>query len=259
MKKILALLMLSVCVFLAAQGQPEQQFMLPGDSLRVSHNDYKATLDRLAPLVEKGIRNADLYYDLGVCHHHLGNEGQAVLNFLRALNIDSSHPQARENLVYIHALNPNLPQEPRQPYLVQLFLNVYAYFSLNRLAVMVLLLALLTTLSLHLLFHYPPERERGLPVLLVLAFGILLLFFSGALAVKHHRWLHNPKAVVLRPAELRTGPGSGRMLKELVPATTVTIKSASGTQIQVVLPDGLSGWIDRQAVEPVVPNQNYRR
>ncbi len=256
MKHLLVILLLVVAP-LAAQGTPDSLQTLPSPAPLNSQTDYAATLARLAPLVEKGVRNADLYYDLGVCYYHLGNRGQAVLNFLRALNINSAHPQARENLIYIHALDPSLPREPQQPYLVQLFLNIYAFFSLNRLALTVLVLALLTTLSLHLLFHYPPDRERGLPVLLVLIFGILLLGFSGALLVKHHRWLHNPKAVVLTSAELRTAPASGRMLKELSPASTVTVKAAAGAQFQVVLPDGLSGWISRQAVELVVPGQKF--
>ncbi len=255
MNKLPIMLLLLLAVFLGAQSQPASLQTLPSDSLQVSHPGYAATLARLAPLAEQGIQNADLYYDLGVCHHHLGNQGQAVLQFLRALNIDSSHSPARENLVYIHALDPTLPREPQQPYLVQLFLGVYAFLSLDRLALIVLITALLTTLSLHLLFHYPPDRERGLPVLLVLIFGLLLLVVGGTLLVKINRWQHNPRAVVLSSVALRSAPAAGRTLKELVPATTVTVKTETGSQLQVVLPDGLSGWIDRQAVELVVPGQ----
>lgn len=80
-------------------------------------------------------------------------------------------------------------------------------------------------IGLHLLFHYPPDRERGLPVLLVLIFGLLLLVFGGTLLVKINRWQHNPRAVVLSSVALRSAPAAGRTLKELVPATTVTVKT----------------------------------
>jgi len=237
-------LLASLCVQLSAQTPAAQ------DSL-----SYRQQLDKLLPLAQSGTRNADLFYNLGVCYYELGQPGKSILYFLRALNIDSSHSPARENLVYIHALDPTLPREPQQPYLVQLFLGVYAFLSLDRLALIVLITALLTTLSLHLLFHYPPDRERGLPVLLVLIFGLLLLVFGGTLLVKINRWQHNPRAVVLSSVALRSAPAAGRTLKELVPATTVTVKTETGSQLQVVLPDGLSGWIDRQAVELVVPGQ----
>ncbi|MDD4223353.1 MAG: hypothetical protein PHD87_02070 [Candidatus Cloacimonetes bacterium] len=242
---------------LGAQSYSDSIQTLSGAASGNSQAEYAATLARLEPLAEKGVRNADLYYDLGVCYYHLGDRGKAVLNFLRTLNIDSAHKQARENLNYIHTTDPDLPREPRQPYLAQLFLRIYNFFSLNRLALMVLVCALLTTLSLHLLFHYPLDKERGLPVLLVLISSILLLGSGGTLLVKHHRWLHNSRAVVLEAVELRAAPASGRMLKDLPPASTVTVKQASGQQFQVILPDGLSGWIDRQAVEMVVPGQKF--
>lgn len=256
MNRILSLALLLCCVaLLAAQGGSDSLRSLPGAATQLSRADYQATLAKLQPLADQGIRNADLYYDLGVCHHHLGDEGRAVLNFLRALNIDSAHRQARENLDYINSRTPGLPQESQQPYLAQLFLKISDFFSLNRLALIFLVLACLTTLSLHLLFHYPPEREKGLPVLLALICAILLIAFGSALAVKHHRYKHNPKGVVLRSEELRSAPAAGRMLKELVPGTTIIVKQSSGAQLRVILPDGLSGWIDRASFEPVVPKQ----
>ncbi len=258
MNRLLSLALLLCCLsLLAAQGGPDSLGSLPGASTQLSRADYQTTLARLQTLADQGIRNAGLFYDLGVCHHHLGDEGRAVLNFLRALNIDSAHRQAWENLAYINSRTPGLPQESQRPYLAQLFLKISDFFSLNRLALIFLVLAILTTLSLHYLFHYPPEREKGLPVLLVLICAILLIAFGSALAVKHHRYKHNPKGVVLQSAELRSAPASGRMLKELVPGTSAIAKQSSGTQLRVILPDGLSGWIDGASFELVVPNQKH--
>lgn len=254
MKRLLVILFLLACGF-ALSAQADTTQTLDTTPAQASQAVYADTLSRLEQQSARGIRNADLYYDLGVCHYQLGERGEAVLNFLRALNIDSAHKQARENLDFINATSTDLPREPEQPYLAQLFLRIYDFFSLNRLALVVLILAFLTTLSLHLLFHYPPEKERGLPVLAVLVCAILLLAFGSALAVKNHRYLHNSKAVVLKVAELKSTQASGRKLKKLLPGTTVTVKEKSGAQLQVILPDGLSGWIDSKAAEMVVPNQ----
>ncbi len=256
MNRFLPLLLLLVCLaVLGAQPAPDSLYQVPVTA--VADHDYAATLARLAPLAERGVRNADLYYDLGVCHYHLGDRGRAVLNFLRALNLNSAHRQARENLAWIHSTSPDLPQDPPRPYLAQLFLHLWDFFSRDRLAFAVLVLTLLTTLSLHLLFHYPPQRERGLPVLLVMVCALLLVGFASALGLKNQRWRHNARAVVLNPAELRSAPAAGRMLKELPPAAIVTVKKAQGQQLQVILPDGLSGWIDREVIEAVGPSPKY--
>ena len=255
-RMMMVLLLIFGSAMLAAQSPADSLTQRSAKAGPASDTDHAATLSRLEQQEDRGVRNADLYYNIGVCHYHLGDQARAVLDFLRALNLDSAHHQARENLAYVNSLNPDLADE-QQPYLAQLFLRIYDFFSLNRLALTVLVFALLTTISLHLLFHYPQERERGLPVLLVMISAILLLVFGGALLVKQHRHLRNPKAVVLTQAEIRSAPRSGRKLKDLAPATTVSVKEASPSQFQVVLPDGMSGWIERQAVELVVPDQKF--
>lgn len=77
------------------------------DSLNAEQAFYQQTLQKLEAKLHK-VKNADLFYDMGVCHYQLGNTGKAVLYFLRALNLNSAHKQAKQNLLYIHNLHPEL-------------------------------------------------------------------------------------------------------------------------------------------------------
>ena len=236
-------LLASLCVQLSAQTPAAQ------DSL-----SYRQQLDKLLPLAQSGTRNADLFYNLGVCYYELGQPGKSILYFLRALNIDSSHVQARENIAYIQSLHPSDVQAPRRPFLLQLLLNIYDFFSLNRLALVLLILGLLCTLSAQWLMHYPPEKEHGLPVLVL---SILLIFFlitGGTLLLKNHRQRHNPKAVVMREgAPVNSAPSNGKALQYLSEGTILQIKQSSNGWSQVILADGFSGWIADAQLERVVP------
>jgi len=49
-------------------------------------------------LVRSGNWNANLFYDLGNARYRLGDFGEAVLNFERALALDPRHPEADANL-----------------------------------------------------------------------------------------------------------------------------------------------------------------
>jgi tetratricopeptide (TPR) repeat protein len=228
--------------------------ILSADTLTSDH--YAQTLAGLDSLAAKGISSADLYYNQGVCHYQTGNLGGAVLAYLRALNIDSAHRQARENLAYIMSTHPELPREPSRPYLVQLSLRILDFFNLNRLSLALLAAALLLTLSLHWLLHYPQDRERGLPVLAVMVAALLFVGSGSVLLAKYHRYRHNPKAVVMADmAAVYAAEANGRPLQTLPAGSIVVLGKMSGNRIRVILPDDTGGWIDANSAERVVPNR----
>ena len=49
-------------------------------------------------LIQSGNWNANLFYDLGNAEYRLGDVGQAVLNYERALALEPRHPEAEANL-----------------------------------------------------------------------------------------------------------------------------------------------------------------
>lgn len=51
-------------------------------------------------LVERGIRNAKLYYNLGNAYHQLEDIGRAILNYRKAERLDPSDPNLLRNLDY---------------------------------------------------------------------------------------------------------------------------------------------------------------
>lgn len=225
-------------------------------SVGEAKTQQQLTLDKLLKQAEAGTRNADLYYNIGVCYYQTGKPGQAVLYFLRALNLNSAHRQARENLSFIQSLFPAEHKAQPQPFLVQLFFNIYDFFSLNRLALFVLLLGLLCTLSLHWLLHYPPERERGFPVLVLLITLSLFLAFTSALLFKNYRYRHNPRAVVIREGtEGYATAQSSKAIFILPEGYAVNIQQAGPNRTQVILPDGNRGWLASSTLERVVPDK----
>src|SRR3954466_2135533 len=49
-------------------------------------------------LINSGAWNANLFYDLGNAHYRLGDFGQAILNYERAVALEPRHPEAEANL-----------------------------------------------------------------------------------------------------------------------------------------------------------------
>lgn len=211
--------------------------------------------DEFRALEEQGIQNADLYYNLGVTYWQLGQSGMANLYFLKALNLDSAHKPAKENLNYVIALSPDRELYPERLFLLKVFWEVYDYLNLNRMAILTLLIFLTCALSLSWLMHYDPEKELGLPSLI---FGICLFLLISSisfLGVKAYRQTHNSKAVlVTAQAELRSEAEHKASRVAVIHEALILVVEKSRQDWSLVrLPDGNSGWIQSEDIRRVRP------
>ena len=91
---ITALLTVWVGQCLWAAG--EDQFAKANQAYNDTH--YEEAAAAYQQLVDTGHWNANLFYNLGNAHYRLGNFGQAILNYERALALEPRHPEADANL-----------------------------------------------------------------------------------------------------------------------------------------------------------------
>jgi tetratricopeptide (TPR) repeat protein len=96
MKTRLCLVILLTAVALTANAADESAFAKANQAYAEGHFEEAAT--GYENLIRSGNWNADLFYDLGNARYRLGDFGQAILNFERALALDPRHPEADANL-----------------------------------------------------------------------------------------------------------------------------------------------------------------
>jgi len=213
--------------------------------------DQKA-LKELEQIASAGTSNPDLFYNIGVCHNKLGRPGLATLYYLKALSIDSAHPEARHNLKLLQDLNPAATDQPNRLFLLQLLYDVFAWFNYNRLALLILISLAITVLCAHWLLHYPPEAEKGPPVLLLSLSAMLLFFFSATLIIKQHRSARDNRAVVTIPLATTYSDETAESASGSLPeATIIRITGQQKSFYQARLEDGSYIWIKRGDVSSV--------
>jgi tetratricopeptide (TPR) repeat protein len=66
-----------------------------------SEGNFQAAVDGYQNLASSGQWSANLFYDLGNAQFRLGNFGEAILNYERALALEPHHPEAAANLVLV--------------------------------------------------------------------------------------------------------------------------------------------------------------
>jgi tetratricopeptide (TPR) repeat protein len=241
---LLLAILLTICLSVYAQDKKPDA---------APAKDYSVTLKNLLAQEQKGIANADMYNQIGLCYYHLGNAGQATVWFLRALRMNSNHGEAKNNLAF--AIERSLDREMYTPpsFLASVFQKVFDFLTLNSLALIVLLLLALTVFSLHKYLHLGSGEDKAVPVMWIVIFGFLLIITSAMLGYKYSGFLDNRKAVIME-SEVQgySGPGAEfGSLFTIHEGLVIHINRIDKNWALINLPNGGAGWVPLSALEKV--------
>jgi tetratricopeptide (TPR) repeat protein len=242
-----ALLALSLASHASAQGALPDMFRTANEA--AFHGDHRTAAHDYEQLVELGVDDPDVFYDLGLAYAHLGEHGRAVAAFERALRARPGDAGALAGLEASRAARGRRPAPRRGAAVVDagtpLGESLFASVSSDALAVLVLLLTatffgLLSGLTL-------ATRERlrlGLGVAAPLV-GIALAVTSFGLAGRAGAFDPGaPAIVVTEDAPLREGPsGAATERHRALEGERAYVLGAEGGFAHVVLGGGREGWI----------------
>jgi tetratricopeptide (TPR) repeat protein len=181
--------------------------------------------------------NAELYYNLGNTYYRLNNIGRAVLNYERALQIDPSYKDAKENLILTQNRIPNRITSTPDIFFVSWWHSLTTGSKATGWAItcLIIFLAIIIIMLANRFMHskIPPQAVAILSVILV---AFLIVAFTAAGNAKD-----SGKAVVMRNEVPFTTAQKSKM-EVLVPeGTTVELKSERNGMAEVRLPDGRTG------------------
>jgi len=216
--------------------------------------DYTTAIARYQTLVEAGVDDADVYYNLGTAYARAGRCGIAIVALSRSLRLRAGDEAAEANL---RACQTRLGKrraerdgeatvQTRPPWADA----VVAAVSLNAIAWTVL--ALLVALFAVVLLRRWTRRDVASLSLAVTAWllALALAVGAGALTIKAEWFREGRAAVVLREqAALREGPDPRAKTRSLAfEGEPARLLEREGEFVRVRLPDGAEGWMDRRHV-----------
>lgn len=196
-------------------------------------------------LINSGKWNAHLFYDLGNAEYRLGDFGQAILNYERALALEPRHPEAEANLQLAR-------DEARALELRRDWLERYAAFGTVKQYTIVATIAFWCALFVAAHVFFARRRSAGRIALIVLS-----LIVGGAsifaIVTLENGTRGNALAVVTGKqvqARLATADTAKAIL--LLPAgSEVKVLNERGGWIYVALPNEQRGWIPTNSAERV--------
>lgn len=209
-----------------------------------SEGRYHEAVEGYQSLVQSGRWSANLFYDLGNAWFRVGDFGQAILNYERALALDPHHPEAEANLQL--AQDEARALELRKTW-IERYLEAGTVTQYTVVAALALWFAVF--LAVRLFFS---RRSLGRAALIALS---LLVFVGAVLAVyaRETGAKGNDLAIVIGKdieARLATADSSSSVLA-LPPGSEIKILSERGDWIYAALPNDLRGWLPAKSAARV--------
>jgi len=219
-------------------SEPARLFMEGVDAYE--KQDYGKAVGAFLSIAENGVRNGELYYNLGNAYLKNGDLGRALLWYERAVRLIPGDPDVTFNRDYALSLTKDAaPEEEGNAARVLFFWNYL--LSAQTIQILALVLNAIFWLMLGITYHY---NKRMIRVFLPIVF-FALLFFSMTAGFNIYRDARSNTAVIL-PAEVSVRSGFGDNATELFvlhAGSRVTIQKTRTGHYQIQYSRDKLGWI----------------
>lgn len=199
-----------------------------------------------------GIRDARLEYNLANAEFKQGRLGRAILHYQRALRLDPTEEDARRNLELVESYRVDRVEPAELAGVVRWVRELQERLGPDRHAIAVLVLVW----AISALVAWCSSRPGGWNAAagwLVATLVAVLVLAAVSWRLTYQRLEGQALAVVLDEAvQVLAGPGENNAtLFTVHEGLTVEVRADRGGWLQVSLPNGLNGWLRREAVERV--------
>ncbi len=200
-------------------------------------------------IIERGIRNGHVYYNLGNAYYKQDQIGRAILAYERASRLMPRDVDLRSNLDLANErttdrIAVDVPWFGRQ---------ALDAVTVNQATAAATAAGFLASLALVFYLLATRPRARSAAGYALLATSLVLLMAIGFISIKIYDVLENRNGIVLSPAAVvRTSPdASSEPVFTLHEGAKVQLVEHRDEWTRIRLPDGKNGWLSREDLEGI--------
>ena len=221
-----------------------EQALSSGDP-RQAEGYYRQSIQGYERLIDAGVHNAKLHYNLGNAYLRVDDLGRAIAHYRRGLRLEAGNPRLQANLRYARSLRIDKMEAGNRSAILPHLLFWHDDLSLSTQTTLAVLAFLLVWAGAFARLF----RRRFRVVWLIVGAAMLCLLFTASALLVHHR--NSPGrygVVVAREAAVRKGNGDSyalQLAQPLHPGTEFTVLETRGDWLHTQLENGIQGWIRR--------------
>lgn len=251
MRKYIILLVLGISSI--AIGQNEDSLFEKANQ-EYKNGRYNDALSLYQEIEATGKTSSALYYNMGNCFYKMNVVPASIYNFEKALVIDPSNKDAKNNLEIakkltldrIEALPKNIFQKFHSKYIASITFNSWAYISV--------ILSLLVGV-LFILYYF--AINSSLKRLYFILFSLSILFLTGTLYITSSQYFtyKNSKYAIVFEKEISIKNEPTQNSEEIFllhEGTKVKIIDSLDEWCKIKLVDGKIGWLKTSEVKVIL-------
>jgi len=210
---------------------------------------FERSVEKFESLIDDGVVNGRLYYNLGNAYLQLGRLGKAIVNYRRAEKLIGGDVQLEHNLQYARRLRRNDIQQSGERALLRTVFFWHYTTSIRARYLVAMTGFVLFWLFLIVQTVYPRTGWR------VAALVCLLVWVPAGASVAIERVRADDVVEGVTTASdivVRKGDGEGydpQFKEELHEGVEFTVVQERSGWYRIALPNGLSGWIKKSQAE----------
>ncbi len=226
---------------------------LAGNDTADAKQAFSEAVNKYQVLVDSGIHNAKLYFNLGNACLQTDAMGRAIANFHRAVELNPLDLQASRNLQVAKEMLQR-EEDSRATGAATWGKQVY-HWCFNMVRAYSLPALFITWLCFWGLLWIPMVRPTWRLQKTALAMGVVIAILCSSMVATHQYSDSSPLGVIVAD-DVSMHAGNGKNFAELPTAdlsqgTAVRVLQQRGNWIQIRSPDGTEGWIRLDALEVV--------
>jgi tetratricopeptide (TPR) repeat protein len=229
---------------------PEKLFY--AGNAQYEKRDYAKAVESYLKILDRGVENARLYYNIGNGFFKMGKLGYAILSYEKSKRLDPGDSDLRSNLEYARSLvEGSVYYGGRRNFIVKLIGRPFRDLSLNKMTataaflyIVVVLMALANT--------YSPEFAKKTRLIFFVVSAVFLWSLAIFAVRYYHQEILKAGIVVQKSAECKYEPvDNSANYYKLNEGDKVLILSVRNGWREIKRADGKSAWVKKEAVEEI--------
>ncbi|HEB33394.1 MAG TPA: tetratricopeptide repeat protein [Spirochaetes bacterium] len=211
-------------------------------------NDFQSALSNYLVVIERGVKNPQLYYNLGNTYFKLGEPGYAILYYEKALALRSFDRETRENLEYAKRSLKERVLPLYNENFFKILREIYSYLNLRNIA-FIELFVFTVLIALSYLYLFSPYKRHILKKYFVLCAVVFIIFSTASFFYQSNEKKHPKGIVVEKEIEVMTAPiAESGVLFVLHEGTATKLLETREEWLLISLTDGREGWVYTQGI-----------